>query len=304
MFGYVRPYVSEMKIREYEKYRAAYCGLCRAMGRVTGQISRLTLSYDLVFLAAVRMVLEGVDPEFEEFRCPAHAAKKRLVMKNNALLEYTAAFSAVLAEAKNADDRDDESGLKKCLAGVYSPMLRHMAYRGGRHLPDNAADGMAQALEKLACLEREKCPSADQTAAAFGETLAYAFSLGLDGEKRELADAIGRSVGRFIYICDAVDDMSADIKHKRYNPLVIGWGDLAFTDGKVSELVRESVMTSTLIDLETLGKAADALDESHVMTPIIKNIVYLGLPASMKRVLYGVSDEEDGRRRKDWILHS
>ena len=31
MFGYVRPYKPELKVREYEMFRAAYCGLCWAL---------------------------------------------------------------------------------------------------------------------------------------------------------------------------------------------------------------------------------------------------------------------------------
>ena len=46
MFGYVMPYVPTLQVQEYELYRAVYCGLCREMGRITGQASRLTLSYD------------------------------------------------------------------------------------------------------------------------------------------------------------------------------------------------------------------------------------------------------------------
>ena len=36
MFGYIRPLVGEMKVRENEMFRAVYCGLCRSMGKHTG----------------------------------------------------------------------------------------------------------------------------------------------------------------------------------------------------------------------------------------------------------------------------
>ena len=98
MFGYIKPYVPELKVAEYEKYRAAYCGLCVCIGRATGQLSRMTLSYDLVFLAAVRMVLEGITPEFKPMRCLVHPLKNRLVMLENPALMYAARISAVLAD--------------------------------------------------------------------------------------------------------------------------------------------------------------------------------------------------------------
>ena len=50
MFGYIRPVTAELKVKEYELYRAVYCGLCRSLGKCTGCASKLTLNYDFVFL--------------------------------------------------------------------------------------------------------------------------------------------------------------------------------------------------------------------------------------------------------------
>ena len=41
MFGYVRPYKSEMLVREFEQYKAVYCELCRVLGREYGLLARL-----------------------------------------------------------------------------------------------------------------------------------------------------------------------------------------------------------------------------------------------------------------------
>lgn len=51
MFGYILPDKPELKIKEYELYRAYYCGVCRAIKRRHGNIPRLTLTYDITFLA-------------------------------------------------------------------------------------------------------------------------------------------------------------------------------------------------------------------------------------------------------------
>ena len=62
MFGYVRVQLLELRVREYRYYRGVYCGLCRAQGRCTGQCSRMTLSYDYVFLSLLRMALQNGNP--------------------------------------------------------------------------------------------------------------------------------------------------------------------------------------------------------------------------------------------------
>ena len=53
MFGYVRPYKPELKVRDYESFRAMYCGLCRTLRKRHGVTGRLTLSYDMTFLATL-----------------------------------------------------------------------------------------------------------------------------------------------------------------------------------------------------------------------------------------------------------
>ena len=57
MFGYVKPVPAELLVREYDFYRAVYCGICRCMRRYTGRLSALSLTYDSVFCALVRMML-------------------------------------------------------------------------------------------------------------------------------------------------------------------------------------------------------------------------------------------------------
>ena len=41
MFGYVRPFKSELLVREYDQYKAAYCQLCRALREHYGRAASL-----------------------------------------------------------------------------------------------------------------------------------------------------------------------------------------------------------------------------------------------------------------------
>ena len=81
MFGYVRIDKPELLVKEYEAYRGVYCGLCRSMGKCTGCLSRMTLSYDFTFLLVFRTAVTGTRPEFELRRCAAHPTKKRPMLK-------------------------------------------------------------------------------------------------------------------------------------------------------------------------------------------------------------------------------
>ena len=297
MFGYVRPLTAELKVGEYEKYRAVYCGVCREIGRTSGQLSRFALSYDTVLLCSVRMILENITPEFDSLRCPAHPMTKRAVLLPNSATRFTAAVFDALVSSNIADDLADERGLRKIKPALLSPLAAHLRKCAGRELPDGTDEKLRSLLEELSRLESEKCPSADLTSDAFGDVLAFLFSLGLDGEKADIASSFGFAVGRFIYICDALDDLPDDIRRDRYNPLRYGWGEYALDGGKVSPLVADSIKTALPVSLEPLSDAVEKLNPTHPLTPIVKNIVYLGLPCSADRIISGKARDKKEKRR-------
>lgn len=290
MFGYVRPYVPSLRVREYEWYRAVYCGLCRVMGQCTGQLSRFTLSYDFTFLALVRILL--TEPaQFERFRCPVHPLQKRLMAEDHPALRYTAAAAAYLAEAKRTDDCTDETGLARLKPVLLSPLTVPMVHLAERREPDTAPlyAGIRSHLIRLSGLEKAGCSSPDEAAQVFGDLLGDVFSFGLTGSTAVIARSIGVGTGRFLYLCDAMDDLAEDLQKNRYNPLANLWGDMALgDDGKPSEPVRSAFSTSTMLDLEKLGLAVELLPENP-LAEIVKNTIYLGMPDMVKRITEGHS---------------
>lgn len=113
LFGYVKPVPAELKVKEYELYRSVYCGLCVSMKKRVSCVSRLTLSYDFVFLALIRMALSREVGRIERQRCIAHPTKKRAVLVGSDELDICAALSVLLTFCKLRDDLSDERGLKK-----------------------------------------------------------------------------------------------------------------------------------------------------------------------------------------------
>ena len=288
VYGYVRPFVPDLRVAEFERYRAVYCGLCRCMGKATGQLSRVSVSYDFTFYAAVRLILAGEIPEFVLMRCPAHPGSRRMTAKETPALLFSAAVSASFADAKTRDDLADERGFSRFGPIVRSPFTAGMSRRAEKLLPPGAKEGICERLALLGEAEKERSPSADRTSKLFGSALGFAFALGLEGEKAEKACRIGEAAGRFVYLCDAAEDLPGDVKQGRYNPLAEGYGKYALgEDGKLSPMVRESLAAAVPILLEPLGEEADSLDPAHPLAPVVKNIVYLGLPSVLNRVLSG-----------------
>ena len=51
MFGYVTVNKGELKVKEYDKYQAYYCGLCASLKERYGLLGEVTLTYDMTFLS-------------------------------------------------------------------------------------------------------------------------------------------------------------------------------------------------------------------------------------------------------------
>ena len=70
MFGYVKVCKPELRMREYEEYKAVYCTLCRVLGEEYGLAARGLLSYDACFYVLLRDCAEsGKNPEYKAGRC-------------------------------------------------------------------------------------------------------------------------------------------------------------------------------------------------------------------------------------------
>ena len=93
MFGYVRPSDRRLSEQEREAFRAAYCGLCHALGKRYGLAGRMILNYDLTFLA---MVLSDGAGRTECRRCAIHPVKGCPCAEGDPALNTAADMSVIL----------------------------------------------------------------------------------------------------------------------------------------------------------------------------------------------------------------
>lgn len=287
MFGYIKAYPQELRLRENEYYRAAYCGLCRAMGKCCGCCSRAALSYDMVFALLVRMAISGTEPEFETGRCALHPFKKRVFMKLNPELRFTAYASSLLSYEKLTDDIRDEKGVKKATARVARVFLSGASKRARAELPE-LSERLSVGLYELSALEAKKEPSVDIPADLFGNIMAEIISYGYEGPNKKIASEIGAHAGRWVYIVDALDDCEQDLKKGRYNPFLMLYG--APPSGAQKELLPD-ILNAELI---SIGNAMDLIDRGgrRDLFEILENIVGYGMRESADRAIKGKDIEK------------
>lgn len=309
MIGYIRPWEPELRIREFRYYRGVYCGLCHAMGKCTGQCSRLTLSYDLTFYALVRLAFENGNPEvngaerkvtFVRRRCLLHPFRASAVLEYGRVLEDAACASAILSAYRMADDRADERGMRRWRARLLTPpvaMFHRRAARRREAMDDDARADMAE----FGLREKESPASADRPADAFGKVMGDLFADGYEENRRQIAYHIGFHLGRWLYLLDAADDYDADRRAGRYNALRGLYGEDAVLDCTR----RQDLLAALTLELR---RAADALDlwewdDSRCgveLRAILYHMLTVALPRKTKEVLFPTHDPKKkhmGRRK-------
>lgn len=273
MFGYVRPCRPELKCKDFDLYRATYCGLCRCLRRRYGLLAPMFLNFDFTFLA---LVLWSAEERFTPCagRCHANPLRKKPMCPDSPALEQAADESIVLTWWKLRDAMGDEPFWKGLPARVLSGLLGPAYRKAAARRPEFAA-AVKESLGELNRLEGEQCPSMDRTADTFARLL-QAAAPGEGTEGRVLGQLLYH-LGRWIYLIDARDDLVEDRAACRYNPVAARYGP----EGDDPALKRTLDHS-----LELMG-AALQLGDFGCRKALLENIIYLGLPLVQRAVLEG-----------------
>lgn len=275
MFGYVRPLKTELLVRELTRYRSAYCGICKEIGREFGQLPRLTVGYDLTMLALLLLSLSTEQPPVEDASCIANPFQKKPILVGGPVIRRCAALTVMLAFHKAADNVTDDATLS---SRAIRALLRPGYRKARKQFPES--DRLIRThLQRLSVMEQGKPDLA--AADIFGDLLADLTRETLPDDIRDMAvrEALvlfARKAGLWIYLCDAIDDYERDCNNESWNPFSGHLHDAAIS-----------------IAGNLLEAAEQEMDRTAALLPyerdagILANIVTLGLPAVRQSVLAG-----------------
>ena len=283
LFGYVKPDKPELKIKEYEYFRAYYCGLCKALGRNCGQISRFSVSYDLTFAALLIASLFEETDTIEPERCVVDPLHKRPIVSRNRFIDYAADMNIILMYWKMHDDwRNDHS-----ISSVCGTIGFHKGFKAAQiRYPDKSAY-IADKLDELAALEMAGCKVVDEAAEPFACLLEEVMSYPSDDivlEQRKLLQGLAYDLGRWIYIVDAYDDIEKDVLTDNYNPLILQFNYKGENINDFKASIKEWVEFNLTYTLSQIKVKYECLIIRR-NKPILDNFIYTGLYESMMKVL-------------------
>jgi hypothetical protein len=282
VFGYVNPDKPELKMREYEIYRAYYCAVCKAIGRYSGQGARLSLSYDLSFLA---LLLDALDPSPNRVlreRCVAHPTRRHAVTAPGPVVSYAADMNVLLAYYNLRDKWKDEHSLPGA-AGTL--ILARAAGKAGKRWQEQAS-GIRTRLAELQALESAGCTSVDEAAEPFARIMEILFDCPLvkDAATHKGLAWLGYNLGRWIYLIDALDDLEKDDKSGSYNPLFKQYGHQDESINGFVERNKDQIEFALLYSLSEADNALKVLD-IRKNREILENVIEAGLIRKTDEVL-------------------
>lgn len=286
MFGYIVPEKPELKMREYELYRGYYCGICKAIGQKFGQIPRLTLNYDSVFLAMITDGFSEKTPPAKPENCIIHPFQKRLMVRSSPGVEYAAELHVILSHYKLKDDFDDDRSIK----GLAGMALLHWAIKKMMKKHPDTCIILQDKLAALTELEKANCPSLDQVSEPFAQLMEAVFCPDIsDRETAQMVKKLGYHLGKWIYILDAYDDKEQNRQNGGYNTFLVMEKQETAGPG-----VKERAEFSLMYHLGEMAALVKKLPLQR-NREIIENILYLGMLKKTEEVL-GVKGEENATK--------
>ena len=275
MFGYIVVNLDELKVKEWNEYKAYYCGLCQSLKHLYGHKGQLSLNYDMTFLALLLTGLYEPQEVRDKVKCIAHPMQYHPIVKN-AYTDYAASMNLVLSYYKALDDWEDDHSKKGML---YSRMLTRDIRQIQAQYP-RQCEAVSTHLHAICKAEQAQESQIDIMAGHFGNIMEELFVYQEDGWQEELRH-LGFYLGKFIYILDAYDDLEQDISKQRYNPFAKVY-EASFFESWI-----RSLLVTCAQEMARVLEVLPIIEHEA----ILKNIIYSGI---WSRYQQAVKRREDG----------
>ena len=290
MFGYVKPFKPQMRVYEWDIYNGLYCGLCKKLVKEYGPVSAAMLSYDIVFfeMTAIGLSKSGADQlKPEKQVCPFHPFSKRLCIHcRGEEQDRAAAVQVILSFHKLLDDIYDGTAAERLRAAAILPFMV-APYAKASEKYKKTAQAVSDAMKLQRSTERDHIRSIDRAAEPTAAMTAAVFRElgGCDPDLRSQLSEMGYMLGRYIYLCDALDDLEDDKRKGRYNPLAY--------HKHAKSLAKNTVYL-------TLGRLSEIYSRLELgdIRNITDNVVYLGLKYTFDRIGDPQKRRRGTRRRR------
>lgn len=274
MFGYVNINKSSLTKENIDKYRSFYCGLCHVLGERYGLFSRLTITFDMTFLALFLTSFYDEEIKYSYKKCLLHPFRKHKVSYSDAV-DYAAAMNVALAFYKCLDDWHDD---KSIIKGAEATLIKRHYVKVKKAYP-RQCESIEICIKELSEIEKKGTLNPDIASNCFAKLLGHLFIYRDDKYSSQMY-SFGYGLGKFIYIMDACCDLKTDLRKEKYNPMV------GIEHSQIKDILN-MLSDSYVDDFKSLGRISD--DE------LLQNILYSGIWMRYVQVFMNKKKEGDDK---------
>ena len=269
MLGYITIDRSELKEKDIEKYMAFYCGVCQDLKYGHGQLPRMSLNYDCTFLAILLTSLSYDRTKKEEHLCLLRPGSRKTCLRNR-FTAYAADMCVLLVYNNLCDDWTDERKYKSL---ILADAIKKDYIRTARKYK-RQTNAIREYIRKLHRVEYANDCSIDLAAGLTGHCFEEIYLFDENSEWARELRTIGFYLGKFIYLCDAYEDVFEDRKAGRYNPF-IPIAEQAGFEEKAAEIL--TMMAASAARVFERLPAVDHVD-------LLRNILYSGIWTKYRQI--------------------
>lgn len=282
MFGLLRVDFDQLENNENVKeYKAHYCGLCHALSKDYGQLSRIVTNYEVTFLSLFFSVKRANKTIIaKNIFCPVSFTKKSIYQSKP---DIVADISILLSYEKMIDDEYDD---KKKFPDFIRSRIQKKYSKACERLKNKNFD--AQYLKNLMNFQRKleanQVHSFQKTSEPTALMMKYIFNfLSIINKKDEvtksISNEIGYLLGKWMYLMDNVLDLEEDSLLNKFNPILLKCGNGRNKDIKlfnVPDSVKSEIKENFSKNLRKLKLSFDRI-QVHENYNLIKYILTINL---------------------------
>lgn len=249
MFGFLPSPCGCSSTDAQSAWQSHFCGLCNTLRGRYGLWSRWLINRDSTFLALAGSALATGEPVPTRATCCNPLGRKRLLVQHEPQMRYAAAVTICALTVKLRDDAEDERGWRRKAGSAGGWLLRRAERKARADLEQTGfpVDSVAHTIggqSKTEMHGTSLATASGPTAQAYGSIFGHLAEISALPATTAPLTAAGAALGRMIYTVDAWEDYTADIRHRRFNPLPA-------RESSRRDLVADSVQT----DLGIFGRA-------------------------------------------------
>lgn len=276
MFGYLN--IDKSLDKEHSGVFYTFnCGMCLSTKKLFGNVARLGVGHDInTFNILFHSYTNTLIKPFEG-KCIMSPFKSRLFADSDEITDNLAVYNVLLLYYKLLDNFNDERDF-----------ISKAAVRAFRSMKEKACERrkdfdtiISRRMNELYELEKRGCSIIDEACHPFA-ALAADFCQSVLGDRvNEDLKGLCYNTGKWIYLIDALDDFSSDIKKGGYNPI-----KAAFGGNEADKIVRSCYDELQFIFYSTLNYAAKCFNDLNLKaySCVLKNVFHVSMRSKTEEV--------------------